>query len=135
MKTFQIKELDKFHPALVHFLQANYGERVSGTAVLMAIEASKWFSRHDQSLEEHHMNLVDQIRSIAQTTNRPQRVPTFWQWRSFVVEVRDQANKFSNGTPLVENPNDRKFLQAIVAHEAAAQASRIFGTDARAYAR
>ncbi|MBY3102327.1 hypothetical protein HFO69_32305 [Rhizobium laguerreae] len=135
MKTFDIAELDTFHLSLIRFLESRYGSAVSGTVVLMAIESSQWLSEHDLSKEERHMNLVDKIRGIAKAVNRPQRVPTMKEWSGFVIDVRDGAWKFSNGDPLVANPENPKFADAIVAHEAAAKASRIFGTVSRAAAR
>jgi len=131
MKTFDIAELSAFHPLLNRFLEQCHGSFVSGTVVLTTVEAARWIESQELSLEEHHMRLVDTIRGIAAAVNRPQRVPTFKEFDRFWMLLRDEVSDRSGGVLLVADPASADYVNAVVAHEAAASAGRIPGPSNR----
>ncbi|MFJ6326109.1 MULTISPECIES: hypothetical protein [Hyphomicrobiales] len=132
MKMFDITELDTFKPALVEFLKARFGRRVSGTHVLMLTEISQLLTKRNMTSAKRHQEVVMRIRLIASLSRRPQRVPTFREWSNFAVEIRNVAASRVGGEPLVADPRNPKFVKAIFAHELAAKADRIVGTVSRA---
>lgn len=129
--THLIKEIP-YHPALLAWMARRFGESCSSMDIFMVQSLAYLVCIYAYDLEERHMQVVRKIANIARLTGRPQRVPTYQEYRALAESYdRDfQAPGRRFGASLVPTRASKAMLDRIVAHECAAGAARI--TAARA---